>query len=89
MDIDIDSVRSWLEVAAILGGVFATLWRYERRLSQRLDRQDALAEQMKAELDKQFGGNGGGMREAINSLQDGQAEIGKRLDRHLEQHERF
>lgn len=83
---DIESVRSWLEVVVILGGFFATIWRYERRLSQRLDRQDALAAQMKADLDKQFGGNGGGLREAVNSLQSGQAVITERLDRHLEQH---
>ncbi len=57
-----------------------------RRFVQRLDDQDAALGllrtgqgDMKLELAKQFGGNGGGMREAIDKQ-------GKRLDEHLKFH---
>lgn len=92
-DIDIETVRSWLEVAAILAGIVGAFWRYDHRqnernaaLNRRLDQQDSLAKAVKDDLDKQFGGNGGGIREAINRIDDRLENVEQRLDRHVEAH---
>ena len=73
----IDAIVAALIVAAIVAGVgFAV------RLIRHLDAQDAVAREqtatiaaIKVEQAKQFGGNSGGIREAVNGLIVGQAEI--------------
>lgn len=86
MDVDIEAVRSWLEVAAIIVGVFAVAWRWEKRTSSRLDTVELLLTSIKQEQEKQFGGNSGGIREKLNATADRIEDVSDRLDRHITQH---
>ena len=79
-------IAVWLEIAAPIVAVLGALWRYERKLTRRLDKQDADSEHMKQMLDKQFGGNSGGIREAINGIDTRLDDLSQRVDRHLEYH---
>lgn len=80
---DIEQVLVAVVAAAVLG-IFAGGWK----LFRRLDAQDAVASETKRTLarlearqEREFGGNSGGMREAINGVQS-------RLDDHIRLHER-
>lgn len=76
-------------VIALLVAVATGLWRLFRRLDRQDEEQRAQRRvliDLKADLDRQFGGNSGGLREAVNALQLGQKAITDRFDRHLEQH---
>lgn len=73
----IDTIVGALVVAAITAGI-----AFAFKLVRHLDAQDAIAKvqtdtiaAIKVEQAKQFGGNSGGIREAVNSLVVGQAEI--------------
>ena len=74
---------------------FAAATEAVQKLDGRLDGQDtAIAVQteaisaIKAEQAKQFGGNSGGIREAVNGVVATTARIETRLDAHLEFHSR-
>lgn len=63
------------------------------RLIVRLNKQDALMEsnrtlldELKSQLAREFGGNSGGIREAINGLRSAAIADTRRLDDHLESH---
>jgi len=97
---DVEAIRSWAELGVIAAGVLAGGWRIMRRIERRLDKQDALTaaqiediKEIKTENARQYGGNSGGMREAINQLVKGQDEIKgelqyqrTRLDGHIDSH---
>ena len=91
MPFDVSSLASLLEIATAVVGVWVGLWRVFRRLEKRLDLQDALSASAAAtvaaiqdENARQYGGNGGGMREAINGLKAAQLEMTRRLDVHIQ-----
>ena len=73
----------------LIGAIFTAAWRLSRRLTKQ-DTDLALAvasiEEIKNTLAVHFGGNGGGIREAVNSLKAGQAAQIRRMDEHLESH---
>ena len=72
-------IATWIEILTPIVIVVGALWRYERRLTRRLDAQDAEARTMRDELARQFGGNGNGLRQAVDG-------INKRFDDHIELH---
>ena len=97
----IDDARNWAELGVIAAGIIGGGWRIMRRLERRLDKQDLLTaaqieeiKSIKDENARQYGGNSGGMREAINQLVKGQDEIKSdlkyqrtRLDAHIDSHD--
>ena len=87
-DVDPTPWAAWVAILTPAFIVLGVLFRYERRLSRRLDAQDAKSDAIATTLEKQFGGNSGGIREAVNGLTRGQEAITERLDRHLEDHAR-
>ena len=67
-DVDPQTVRTWIEIMTPLALVMAALWRWERRVSQRLDTADETRQELSELLEKQFGPNSGGLREAVNGV---------------------
>ena len=87
-DIDPTPWAAWVAVLTPAFIVLGALFRYERKLQRRLDAQDAKTDGIATTLSVQFGGNGGGIRQAIDGLQRGQDALSERVDRHLEDHAR-
>ena len=58
------------------------------RLSKRLTKQDGDIAAIKKTLDQQFGGNSGGIREAINAQGVALHDVSTRLDEHIALHVR-
>ena len=85
-DIDPGPWASWAQIIAVILSVVGSLYVYDRRIQSRLDRQDATTDAIVARLERELGGNSGGLREAVNSLKTGQAAAADRLDAHLEAH---
>jgi len=85
---DLEQIAVGVAIALVVACV-AGFWR----LIIRLNKQDAVMAankdvllDLKAQLAREFGGNSGGIREAINGLKNAQAADTKRLDEHLEAH---
>jgi hypothetical protein len=95
--------------ATVLAGSVAWVWRGRLALERRLRAieearaaEAAAIEALRRNLDREFGGNGGGMREAINRMSttlsavDGRTlmlatdttELRAKLDAHLDEHSR-
>lgn len=82
-------------IVAVIVGLLGALLASIRRMFKRVNDQDlalALLRQgqadIKATLDIQFGGNGGGMREALNQLKEDRKSDRERMDEHLTLHAR-
>lgn len=81
VDIDPGPWAAWLSIAAIvLGAILSGAAFY-------------ISAQIRSAITREFGGNGGGMREALNAVREDVTEIkgsvaavDARMDRHLEQH---
>lgn len=81
IDIDPGPWAAWLSIAAIVVGALLSAGAFY------------ISAQIKTTLSRELGGNGGGMREALNAVREDVAEIkttvateSTRMDRHLEQH---
>ena len=72
---NLEDVILWLEILTPVFLLLMALYRWDKKLTRRLDAQDATVKNMTDDLNRQFGGNGGGLREAVNTLQAGQTEI--------------
>ena len=83
---DLPDAALWVEVLTPALVVVAAIWRYERRLASRLDKQDNDMEWVKAELKAQFGGNSNGIRQAVDSQAHAITDVSARLDAHISQH---
>ena len=83
MDSDsLQTARNVLEIGVIIGTIIIGLWRIRAAMDRRdaeLEKQAAVAEaerdsilkeieSFKSDLRREFGGNSGGMREAINRI---------------------
>lgn len=87
-DIAPADILLWIEILTPAVLVISAGWKAWGVLQERLDAQDAsmvlltqsVANQKEA-ADKQFGGNSGGIREAINGLVAGQGRIEDRQER--------
>jgi hypothetical protein len=85
-DVDPGPWASWAQVIALGLTIIGAVWAYDRKMQRRLDKQDNDIEGIKSTLAVQFGGNGGGIREAINRLSTEQAAQAARIDAHLTFH---
>ena len=92
-ELDVDTLRTWIEIVMILGGLMAILWRWERRLSKRLDQADETRTELTQLLADNFGPNHGGLRETVNfirtdivELKKANAEAVARMDKHIQFH---
>ena len=93
MNIDPAHWASWAEIISVAGIILAAIFRYERRLTRRLDKQDADSAHLRDTLERQFGNNGFRLSESMKGLSqsvkriEASAEIERaRLDNHLNMH---
>ena len=86
LDFDPGPWASWAQIIAVALSVIGAVYTFDRRIQRRLDAQDADAKAMRERLDRELGGNGGGLREAVNALKDGQAELRRAQSDHLNFH---
>lgn len=94
----VDDTILWLAgiiaACAILVTGITKIWAFATKsLTERIDKSNEEMSQLRADLDKQFGGNSGGIREAVNNVAERQKEIGlaievihRRIDEHLTLH---
>ena len=73
-DFDPGPWASWAQIVAVILTVVGSVYWWDRRIQRRLDAQDADAKAMRERLDRELGGNGGGIREAVNTIKASQAE---------------
>lgn len=91
-DIDIAGATTELVVALLTALIIAASGGFWR-LAARLKAQDIVMEankdtlqRLESRLEREFGGNSGGIREAINGLKAAAVADTRRLDDHLESH---
>jgi hypothetical protein len=86
MSIDPSTWASWAEIITSAGVVIVAIWRWEKKLSSRLDKQDINIEQITKTLERQFGTNGFVLHEKVRALAANSDFERARLDTHLNQH---
>ena len=86
MNIDPYIWASWAELITTVGVVFIAIWRWEKKLSSRLDKQDINIEQITKTLERQFGTNGFVLHEKVRALAANSDFERARLDTHLNRH---
>ena len=86
MNIDPSPWASWAEIVSVTGIILAAIFRYERRLTRRLDKQDSSIEQITRTLDRQFGQNGFVLHEKVRGLSADLIAERQRFDQHLNMH---
>lgn len=86
MNIDPSPWASWAQIISVSGIILATIFRYERRLQRRLDKQDTNIEQLTHTLERQFGTNGFVLHERVRALTMMTETERQRLDHHLNMH---
>ena len=86
MNIDPSPWASWAQIVSVAGIILAAIFRYERRLTRRLDKQDADVEQLKNTLTRQFGTNGFVLHEKVRALTTSIETDRQRFDQHLTNH---
>ena len=86
MNIDPSTWASWIEIITSASVVIIALWRWEKKLSSRLDKQDTNIEHINKTLERQFGTNGFVLHEKVRALTANSDFERARLDTHLNQH---
>jgi len=86
MSIDPSTWASWAEIITSAGVVIVAIWRWEKKLSSRLDKQDINIEQITKTLERQFGTNGFVLHEKVRALAANSDFERARLDTHLNHH---
>jgi hypothetical protein len=93
IEIDPDVVQAWVLFLTPVFAVLAAVWRWEKRVSRRLDEAEETRQELTVLLEKQFGPNSGGLREALNATRADVAEIKasqehqvERMDEHIKFH---
>lgn len=86
MSIDPSTWASWAEIVTSAGVIIVAIWRWEKKLSSRLDKQDINIEQITKTLERQFGTNGFVLHEKVRALAANSDFERARLDSHLNQH---
>ena len=74
-ELDPDLVQMWVLILTPVCAVLAAVWRWERRVSKRLDQAEETRQELADLLAKQFGPNSGGLREAVNGIRSDVAEL--------------
>jgi hypothetical protein len=86
MNVDPSVWASWAQIVSVAGVILAAIFRYERRLTRRLDKQDADVDMLKKTLERQFGTNGFVLHEKVRTLTASIELERNRLDQHLTTH---
>ena len=86
MTIDPVPLAAWATLISLCVTLIGVLVRYERRLTRRLDKQDADVEQLKNTLSRQFGTNGFVLHEKVRALSTSIEAERQRFDQHLINH---
>ena len=86
MNIDPSPWASWAQIISVSGIILVAIFRYERRLQRRLDKQDTNIEQLTRTLERQFGTNGFVLHERVRALTAISEAERVRLDHHLNMH---
>lgn len=86
MSIDPSTWASWAEIITSAGVIIVAIWRWEKKLSSRLDKQDINIEQITKTLERQFGTNGFVLHEKVRALAANSDFERARLDTHLNRH---
>lgn len=88
MSLDLDTVANISQIASIVIPVGFSAYAIWRRIDKRQTdsyvatvRVNDKIDAMQKQLDLQFGGNGGGIREAINTMKEDQKVMDRKLDR--------
>lgn len=71
------------QISSVVGGVLFGLWKIWRKIDVHQANSAARSDVMESRLDrieKQFGPNGGGLREAVNRISDAIHHIDTKLD---------
>ena len=74
-ELDPDLVQMWVLILTPVCAVLAAVWRWERRVSKRLDQAEETRQELADLLAKQFGPNSGGLREAVNAVRADVTEL--------------
>lgn len=80
----LDEVSNVAQIASVVGGMLVGLWSIWRKIDKHqthTDQRSALMEQRLDRIERQFGPNGGGLREAVNRIGDAVGRIDVKLDR--------
>ena len=86
MNIDPSPWASWAQIVSVAAIILAAIFRYERLLTRRLDKQDADVEMLKNTLTRQFGTNGFVLHEKVRALTTSLEAERQRFDQHLTNH---
>lgn len=86
MNIDPSPWASWAQIISVTSLLFIAIFRYERKLQRRLDKQDNDIHQLTRTLDRQFGNNGFVLHERVRALTALSESERDRLDHHLNSH---
>ena len=86
MNIDPSPWASWAQIVSVAAIILAAIFRYERLLTRRLDKQDADVEMLKNTLTRQFGTNGFVLHEKVRALNTSLETERQRFDQHLTNH---
>lgn len=86
---DVNTAASVAQITSVVGSVIFSIWTIYRKLERKTDVVNFEVSKLNQKLDfieKQFGPNGGGLRQAVNELtdkvdkiQDRQEEIGDKV----------
>ena len=86
MNIDPVPLAAWATLISLGITLISVIIRYERRLTHRLDRQDADVAQLRSTLERQFGTNGFRLSSSVQRLEALLDNQTRRLDTHLQTH---
>lgn len=79
----LDTWASVAQISSVVGAVLLGLWKIWRKIDQHQSNSAARSDVMETRLDrieKQFGPNGGGLREAVNRISDSIHHLDTKLD---------
>lgn len=80
---DLSTWANVAQISSVVGGVIIGFWRIWRKIDQHQAKTDVRAAVVDERLDrieKQFGPNGGGLREAVNRIGDAITRMDTKLD---------
>lgn len=81
---DVDTLANFAQISSAVGGMLVGLWTIWRKIDKHQvhsDQRSALMEQRLDRIERQFGPNGGGLREAVNRIGEAVTKIDTKLDR--------
>lgn len=80
---DIQNYASAIQIVSFVGGILFGLWKIWRKIDQHQANSTQRSELLETRLErieKQFGPNGGGLREAVNRINSTVEKMDKKID---------